>query len=96
MIVVGDVLFNRPIQAKCIASVSNYGLVLETAMVPTVNGGWQLFTDSKCGKSFRKLFHITQRLRPVFQLNDCVFPKDLTQYLSGYYPLIERTSFSSE
>jgi len=43
------------------------------------------------GNLFSKLFHITRRLRLVFQLNDCVFPKDLTQYLSGYNQLIERT-----
>jgi len=50
---------------------------------PTVNRGWQLFTNGKYWKSFSKLFHITWRLRLIFQLNDCVFPKDLTHYLSG-------------
>ena len=33
---------NRPSQAKCVASVTNYGLGLETAMAPTVNWGWNL------------------------------------------------------
>jgi len=70
---------NRPIQAKCVASVTNCGLGLETAMAPTVNMGWQLFTNDKYRKSFSKIFHITWRQRLVFQLNDCVFPKDLTQ-----------------
>jgi len=74
-------LFNRPIQAKCIALVTNSCLELETAMVPIVNRGWQLFTDNKYWKSFSKLFHNTQRLRLVFQ--------HLTQYLSGYNPMIE-------
>ena len=87
---------NRPIQAKCIASVNNCGLRLETAMAPTVNMGWRPFTNNKYGKSFRKLFHITQRLRLVFQLNDCVFPKDLTQYLSRYNLMIEQTDLSAE
>ena len=73
---------NRPIQAKCVASVTNCGLGLETPMVPTVNRGWHLFTNDKYWKSFSKLFHITRRLRLVFQLNDFIFPKDLTQYLS--------------
>jgi len=82
--------WNRQIQAKCVASVTNCGLGLETAMMPTVNRGCQLFTNGK----YCKLFHITQRLRLVFQLNDCVFPKDITQYLSGYNPMIERTGFS--
>ena len=62
---------NRPIQAKCVASVTNCGLGLETAMAPTLNRGWQLFTNGK-------LFHITLRL--VFHLNDCIFTKDLIQY----------------
>jgi len=57
---------------------------LETAMVPTVNMGWPPFTNDKYWKSFSKLFHVTRRLRLVFQLNDCVFPTDLTKYLSGY------------
>ena len=47
-------------------------------------------------KSFSKLFHITQKLRLVFQLNECVFPKDLTQYLSRYNPMIELTDLSDE
>jgi len=85
---------NRPIQAKSVASVTNGGLGLETAMAPTVNKGWQLFTSGKYWKSFSKLFHITRRLRLVFQLNACVFPKDLTQYLSRYNPMIERTNLS--
>ena len=72
---------NRPIQAKYVASVTNCGLGLQTAMAPTVNMGWQLFTNDKYWKSFSELFHNTQRLRLIFQLNDCVFPKDLTQYL---------------
>ena len=76
---------------KCIASVTSCGLwLLETVIVPTVNMGWQLFTNGKYRISFSKLFHITQRLRVVFQLNDCVFPKDLTHYLSGYNPMIEQ------
>jgi len=33
-------------------------------------------------------------LRLVFQLNECVFPKDLTQYLSGYNAMIERPDLS--
>ena len=82
---------NRPIQAKCVASIANCYLELETALVPTVNRGWQLFISDKYWKSFSKLFHITRRLRLLFQLNDCVFPKDLTQYLSEYNPMIERT-----
>jgi len=84
-------LLNRPIQTKCVALITNSGLWLETAMAPTVNRGWQLFTNGKYCKSFIKLFHITRRRRLVFQLNNCVFPKDLTQYLSGYNPLIEQT-----
>jgi len=85
---------NRPIQMICIASVTNYSLGLETAMSPTVNSGWQPFTNDKYRKSFSKLFHITRRLRLVFQLNDCVFPKDLAQYWSGYNPMIEQTNLS--
>ena len=69
--------------------VTNCGLGLETAMALTVNMGWQLFNNGKYWKSFSKLFHITRRLRLVFQLNNCVFPKDLTQYLSEYNPVIE-------
>ena len=68
--------FNRLIQTESIASVTDCGLRLETAMAPTVNRGWQLLTNSK----YRKLFLSTQRLRLVFQLNNCVFLKDLTQY----------------
>jgi len=63
-------------------------------MAPTVNMGWQLFTNDTYWKSFSKLVHITRRLRLVFQLNDCVFPKDLTQYFSGYNPMIKRTDLS--
>ena len=37
---VQDSYVNRPIQTKCVASVSNCGLGLETAMAPTVNRGW--------------------------------------------------------
>ena len=37
---------NRPIQAKCVASVTNSGLGLETAIVPTVNMGWQLTVNA--------------------------------------------------
>jgi len=59
-----------------------------------VNWAWQLFTNGKYWKSFSKLFLITRRLRLVFQLNDCVFPKDLTQYLSGFYPMVERINLS--
>jgi len=69
---------NRPIQTKFIALVTNCSLRLETTMAPTVNRGWHIFTNGKYRKSFSKLFHITQRL--VFQLNDCVFPKDLTDF----------------
>ena len=83
---------NRPIQTKCVASVTNCVLGFETALAPTVNMEWDLFTNGKYWKSFSKLFHITRRL--IFQLNDCGFPKDLTQYLSGYNPTIERTDFS--
>jgi hypothetical protein len=50
---------NRLIKAKCVASVTNCGLGLETAMAPTVNKGWQLFTNGKYWKSLSKLFHIT-------------------------------------
>ena len=85
---------NRPIQSKCVASVTNCGLGLVSAMSPIVNRGWQLLTNDKYGKSFSKLFHIIRRLRLVFQLNACVFPKDLTQYLSEYNPMIERTDLS--
>ena len=81
------------IQAKCIASVTNCSLRLETAMVPAVNRRCQLFINGKYGKSFSKLFHNILRL--VFQLNDCVFPKDLMQYLSEYNPMIEQTDFFS-
>jgi len=38
---------NRPIQVKCIASVTNCGDGLETAMAPTVNIGWKDFTNGK-------------------------------------------------
>ena len=78
-----SLLLNRPIQAKCVASVTNYGLWLETAMAPTVNRRWHLCANGKRWKSFSKSFIITQKLRLVFQLNICVFPNDLTQYLSG-------------
>ena len=54
---------------------------LETAMAPTVNRGWHLFTNGKYLKSFSKLFHIIQRLRLVFQLNDCVVSKDINTIL---------------
>ena len=87
---------NRPIQAKCIASFTNCGLELETAMAPTFNIGWQLFTNNKYWKYFSILFHIIWKLRLLFQLNDCVFPKDLTQYLSRYNPMIEQTDLSDE
>jgi len=86
--------WNSLIQAKCVASVTNCSLQLETAMAPTINMGWQLFTNDKYWKYFSKLFHNTQRLRPVFQLNDSVFSKDLTQYLSRYNSMIEQTNFS--
>ena len=85
---------NRAIQAKCVASVTNCGLGLETAMAPTVNRGWQIFTNGKYPIYFSKLFHIIRILRLVFQLNDCVFPKDLTPYLSGYNSMVERTDVS--
>jgi len=68
---------NRPIYVKSIASVTNCGLWLETAMVPTVNRRCELFTNCKYWKSFQKLFCITWRLRLVFQLIDTI-------YLSGY------------
>jgi len=42
---------NRPIQAKCVASVTNCGLRLEIAMASTVNKGLQHFTNGKYGKS---------------------------------------------
>ena len=29
--------YNRPIQAKCVSSVTNCGLRLDTAMAPTIN-----------------------------------------------------------
>ena len=86
--------FNKPIEAKYVASVINCGLGLATAMAPIVNRGWQPFTNGKYWKSFSKLFHIKRRLRLVFQLNDYVFPTDLTQYWSGYNPMIERTHLS--
>jgi len=41
---------------ECVASVTNCGLGLETAMAPTVNRGWQLFTNGKYWKSFSQLF----------------------------------------
>ena len=44
-------LENRPIQAKSVASVTNCGLRLETAMASTVNRGWHLFTNGKYWKS---------------------------------------------
>ena len=69
---------------------------VKTAIVSSVNMGWQRFTNDKYWKSFSKLFHITWRLRLVFQLNDCVLPKYLTQYLSGYNPMIEWTDLSDE
>jgi len=61
-VVVGYVFLqvNRPIQVKCIALVTNCGLGLETAMAPTVNREWQLFTNGKYWKSFSKLFHVTE------------------------------------
>ena len=89
-------LWNGPIEAKCVASVTNCGLGLETAMASTVNRRWQLFTNGNYWKSFSKLFHITQSLRLVFQLNPCVFPKDLTHYVSGYSPMIEPTDCPDE
>ena len=92
--IIAKFVSNRPIQAKCVASVTKCGFRLETAMAPTYNRGWQLHTNDKYWTSFSKLFNITQRLRLVFELNDCVFPKDLTQYLSGYNPMIERTDLS--
>ena len=55
---------------------------------------WQLLPNAEHGKSFNELFHIKRRLKLVFQLNDCVFPMDLTQFLSGYTPMIERTDLS--
>jgi len=42
-----DIGGNSPIEAKCVASVTNCGLGLETGMAPIVNRGWQLFTNSK-------------------------------------------------
>ena len=39
------------------------------------------------------LYYMETELRLVFQLKNCVFPKDLTQYLSGYNPTIEWTNF---
>ena len=61
-----------------------------------VNRVWLHFTKGKYWKSVRKLFHITitRRMRLLFQLNDGVFPKDLTQYLSGYNLMIERIYLS--
>ena len=50
---------------------------------PLLTGGWQIFSNGKHWKYFSKLFHITRRRRLVFWLNDCIFPKDLTQFLSG-------------
>ena len=92
-----NIIFNRAIQAKCVASVTNCDPGLETAVAPTVSKGWQLFTNDKYWKSFSKLFHITRRLRLVFRLNDCVFPKDLTQYREEVIednPMIEGTDLS--
>ena len=66
----------RRIQAKCVASVTNCGLGLETAMAPTVNRGWQLFINDKYMKSSSKIFHIKRRLKQVFELNDCFFPDE--------------------
>jgi len=83
--------YYRPIEAKCVASVTNCGLGLETTMASTVNKERQLFINDKYWESFSKLVHITRKLRLVFQLNDCIFRKDLTQYLSGYNPMSGRT-----
>ena len=85
---------NKPIQVKCVASATKCGFGLETTISHTVYRGWQLFTNDKYWKSFGKLFHITRKLGLVFQLNDCAFPKDLTQYLSRCSPMIELTDFS--
>ena len=92
--ILATIAHDRPIQVKCVASVTNCGFGLETAMAPTINMGWQIFTNDKYWKSFSKLFHTKRRLGLVIQLNDCIFPKDLTQYLSGYNPMIERANFN--
>ena len=84
--------YNRPLQVKCVAAVTKCDLRLETA--PTVNRDGQVFTNGKYWKCFSKLFHFTRRMKLVFQLNECVFPNDITQYLSGYNPMIELTNLS--
>jgi hypothetical protein len=84
--ILATIAHNRPIQVKCVASVTKCGPGLERAVAPT---GMAFFTNGKYWKFFRKLFYITRRQRLLFQLKDCVFPNDLTQYLSGYNPMIE-------
>ena len=52
------IIDNRPIQAKCVASVTNCGLGLQTAMAPTVNSGWQFFTNGKYSTSFNTRYYV--------------------------------------
>ena len=66
---------------KCIALVTNCGLRLETAMVPTVNMGWQLFTNDKYWKScvFPKdlkqyLSRYNLMIQMIFQMIDTAKP----------------------
>jgi len=87
-------VFNRQIQAKCVASITNCGVGLESKQLwcPLLIGDG-IFSNDKYWKSFRTLFHITRRPRTVFQLKGCFFPKDSTQYLSGYNSMIEISDF---
>jgi len=59
-----------------------YSFWFETAMAPTVNGGWFSLTVKT---------NYLLLIRPVFQLNNSVFPNDVTQYFRIW---TERTDFS--
>ena len=48
------IYLNRPKQAKCVATVINCGLGLQTAMAPSVNRGWNIFSNGKYCNYFSK------------------------------------------
>jgi len=50
--------YNKLIQENCTASVTNCSLGLETATAPTVNMGWQLFTNDKNSRNLSANYFI--------------------------------------
>ena len=63
---------------KYVASVTNSGLGLETAMSSTVNRGWYFSLTVNTGNLSQIISYYTET---SFQLNDGVFPKGFNTIL---------------